>query len=58
MPKKFYGLDSKGLCSKTFYGSNLRIFVISKGVCPYKPFQPSLMFLGKAGAYPSEARFR
>jgi hypothetical protein len=23
-----------------------------------KPFQPSLMFEGKAGAYPSEAPFR
>jgi len=25
---------------------------------PCKPFQPSLMFAGKARAYPSEARFR
>ncbi len=25
---------------------------------PGKPFQPSLMFAGKAGAYPSEAPFR
>jgi hypothetical protein len=24
---------------------------------PGKPFQPSLMFAGKAGAYPSEAPF-
>ncbi len=24
---------------------------------PDKPFQPSLLFLGKAGAYPSEAPF-
>ncbi len=58
MPKKFYDIDSRGLYSKTFYGRNLQIFVISKGVCPGKPFQPSLMFASKAGAYPSEARFR
>jgi hypothetical protein len=25
---------------------------------PGKPFQPSLMFAGKAGGYPSEALFR
>jgi hypothetical protein len=25
---------------------------------PDKPFQPSLMFVGKAGEYPSEASFR
>ena len=25
---------------------------------PGKPFQPSVMFTGKAGAYPSEAPFR
>jgi hypothetical protein len=24
---------------------------------PRQPFQPSLMFVGKAGAYPSEAPF-
>jgi hypothetical protein len=29
-----------------------RVFV------PGKPLQPSLMFVGKAGAYPSEASFR
>ncbi len=29
-----------------------RVFV------PGKPLQPSLMFLGEAGAYPSEAPFR
>jgi hypothetical protein len=40
---------------KTFYGRNLRIFILSKSVFPGQPFQPSLMFAGKAGAYPSEA---
>jgi len=25
---------------------------------PGKPFQPSIMFAGKTGAYPSEAHFR
>ncbi len=32
-------------CYKTFYSRNLRIFV------RHKPFLPSLMFVGKAGAY-------
>ncbi len=44
----------RGQCYKTFYGRNLRIFVFVPG----KTFQPSLMFTGKAGAYPSEAPFR
>jgi len=30
----------------------------AKVFVPGKPFQPSLMFAGKAGAYPSEASFR
>jgi hypothetical protein len=29
----------------------------SKCVCHSKPSHPSLMFVGKAGAYPSEAPF-
>jgi hypothetical protein len=45
-------------CSNTFYGCNLRMFVISLTVYPWQAFQPSLMFVGKAGAYPSEAPFR
>ncbi len=50
--------DNKGLYYKTFYGRNLRIFIISYIVFVLgKPFQPSLMFSGKAGAYPSEKSF-
>jgi hypothetical protein len=40
-----------GQCYKTFYGCKLRLF-------KNKLFQPSLMFAGKAGAYPSESPFR
>ncbi len=40
---------------KTFYGRNIRIFLISQSVCPFKPI---LTFAGKAGAYTSEAPFR
>ncbi len=46
---------------KTFYGRNLRIVAIRYTLyvfIPGKLFQPSLMFAGKAGAYPSEAPFR
>ncbi len=48
----------RSLYYKTFYGRNLRIFVISYKVCPFPAFQPSLVFAGKAGAYLSEAPFR
>ncbi len=34
------------------------ILLYAKMLVPDKPFQPSLMFAGKAGAYPSEAPFR
>ncbi len=54
---KKYKKRSGGLHYKTFYGRNLQIFIISYNVVPSKPFQPSLVFAGKAGAYPSEARF-
>ncbi len=33
-------------------------FLISWSVCPGKPFRPSLMFVGKAEAYPFEEPFR
>ncbi len=36
---------------KTFYGCNLRLFLLSYSVCPRKTIQLSLMFVGKAGAY-------
>jgi hypothetical protein len=45
----------RGLYHKTYYGRNLRISFL---FVPDKPFQPSLMFAGKARAYPSEAPFR
>jgi hypothetical protein len=38
---------------KTSCDRNLLILFV-----PGKPFQPSLMFAGKAGAYPNEAPFR
>jgi hypothetical protein len=44
-------------CYKTFYARNLRVFVISKSVCPWQPNKPSLMFADKARAYPSEVPF-
>jgi hypothetical protein len=34
------------------YGRNLRIF-ISSSVCTWQAFEPSLMFAGKARAYPN-----
>ncbi len=43
---------TRGLYDKKFYGCNLQIFVISQCACPGKPLQPSLMFVGKARAYP------
>jgi hypothetical protein len=43
---------------KTLYGRKLQIFAISYSVFRRKLFQPSLMFTGKAGAYPSEASFQ
>jgi hypothetical protein len=36
-------LDLKGLLHKTYYGRNLIMLVFVPG----KPFQPSLVFLGK-----------
>jgi hypothetical protein len=41
-----------GRCNKTFYNRNLRIFVKARAFDPGEPFQPSLMFVGKAVAYP------
>ena len=49
---------SWGLYYKTFYGRNSRVFKIARVFVPGKPFQPSHMFAGKAGAYMSEAPFR
>jgi hypothetical protein len=40
---------------KLFYGCKLRLFIKARAFVPGKPFQPSLMFAGKAGAYSIEA---
>ncbi len=50
----------RGQFYKTFLSVIYGFFVICYSVCPCpgKLFQPSLMFAGKAGAYPSEALFR
>ncbi len=50
--------QGQALYYKTLNGRNLQIFVIARVFVPGKRFQPSLMFAGKAGAYPSEANFR
>jgi hypothetical protein len=46
------------LCCKTFCVRNLRMLIKGTVLIPGKPFQPSLMFSSKAGAYLSEAPFR
>jgi hypothetical protein len=48
-------VQSWGQCYKTFFVRNLRIFVKVRVFVHGKPFQPSLIFAGKAEAYPSEA---
>jgi hypothetical protein len=58
MAKKFYKIDSRGPYYKTFYNRILRIFIITRVFVPGKPFQPRLVFVGKTGAFPSEALFR
>ncbi len=47
--KQFYEIDPWGQCYKTFYGRNLRLLLIARAFVTGKPFQPSLMFGGKAG---------
>ncbi len=42
---------------KTFYGLNLRIFVISSSVCPWQILQPTLMLVGKSKTFPSQEPF-
>ncbi len=46
--KKFCGFETRGQCYKTRYVCKLRILVISQSVCPWQPFQTSLLFVGKA----------
>ncbi len=49
-------MENNGQSYKTFYGRNSLIFVISYSACPWHDLQPSLMFVGKAGAYLSKLR--
>ncbi len=48
----FITLDTRGQCYRTFYGRNLRMFVVSQGVALGRPFQPSIMFADKARSLP------
>ncbi len=41
-----------GQTYKTFYGRNLQNSVKARVLVPGKPFQPSLMFVGKAKSLP------
>jgi hypothetical protein len=45
-------------CYKAFYARNFQMFVVGLSVFSGWPFQPSLMFVSKTGAYMSEASFR
>ncbi len=48
-------------CAKAFWNFKRTLFTNFRNklvFVPGKPFLPSLMFVGKAGAYPSEASFR
>ncbi len=54
---RYSHFKTRGKSYKTFYSHNWQIF-ISRVLVHGKPFQPSLMFAGKARAYPSEAPFR
>jgi hypothetical protein len=51
-------LQRAGLNVINFYRRNLLVFVISLSVCPFKPFKPSLMFVGTVEAYSIEKPFR
>ncbi len=43
---------------KLFHGHKLRIFAKATLFAPGKPFHPSLISVGQAGAYPIEEPFR
>ncbi len=48
-----------GQCHKTFYVRNLEMFtIVARLFVPGMPLQSCLMFASKAGANPSDARFR
>ncbi len=42
----------KTQCYKTFYGSNLSMYMINLCVCPWQAFPASLKFVGKAMSLP------
>ncbi len=44
--------DLWGQCYKKFYGHKLRLSYYARTFVPGKPFQPSLMFVGKARTLP------
>ncbi len=50
--KKFYQVDTSGLYYKTFYYLKLHLFIKASALVPGKPFQPSLMLVGKARSLP------
>ncbi len=45
-------LNCRAQCYKTFYGRNLRMFVISQSVCPLQESQPILILASKARGLP------
>jgi hypothetical protein len=53
--KKFYKIDSKGHYYTTFLFVSYECAKKAGVFVPRRLFQLSLMFAGKAGAYPSEA---
>jgi len=57
MSKKFE-IKVWGLYHKTYYGCYLWITIISRSICLWQAVQPRLVFVGKAGAYSSEAPYR
>ncbi len=55
---QFAKIQTWGPCYKTFYIRNLQMFLKVRVFVHLKPLQPSLMFAGKAGAYPSKTLIR
>ncbi len=49
---KVGGSKCLDLMLQCFYVWNSLVFVISYSVCPVKPFQLSLVLMGKPGSYP------
>ncbi len=48
----------QGPMYKPFYEHNLQTLIISKGIFHVRTFQPSLIFVGKAGAHQGESPLR